>query len=231
MSELEKRTWAEISLDNIRHNYRAIRAALPEGCRFLGVVKANAYGHGAPAVAKTLEECGADYLAVATIGEGVELREAGFTQPILLLGLILPEEAAERNSAVLLIGGRTAHLYQHMVHPSQGVVKQFLQHLPQVVVMQVEGSPVDLSLPAEIGDGDVGILFFCQEAQQSLLDDHTGIERAAVGFPRFLFIHNAVLVSEQLDQNYIYLFSFVKAVQVFKICSELSPFTKKWSKL
>ena len=60
MTELEKRTWAEISLENIRHNYRAIRAALPEGCRFLGVVKANAYGHGAPAVARTLEEEGAD---------------------------------------------------------------------------------------------------------------------------------------------------------------------------
>ena len=47
MKDLQKRTWAEISLENIRHNYRAIRAALPEGCRFLGVVKADAYGHGA----------------------------------------------------------------------------------------------------------------------------------------------------------------------------------------
>ncbi len=86
MSELEKRTWAEISLDNIRHNYRAIRAALPEGCRFLGVVKANAYGHGAPAVAKTLEECGADYLAVSCLDEAVELRDSGVGMPILILG-------------------------------------------------------------------------------------------------------------------------------------------------
>ena len=45
-NSLQKRTWAEVSLDNISHNYRAIRAALPEGCRFLGVVKADAYGHG-----------------------------------------------------------------------------------------------------------------------------------------------------------------------------------------
>lgn len=47
MNDLQKRTWAEILLDNIRHNYQAIRAALPAGCRFLGVVKADAYGHGA----------------------------------------------------------------------------------------------------------------------------------------------------------------------------------------
>jgi alanine racemase len=48
MSELQKRTWAEISLDNIEHNYRAVRAELPESCRYLGVVKADAYGHGPP---------------------------------------------------------------------------------------------------------------------------------------------------------------------------------------
>ena len=47
MDDLQKRSWAEISLENIRHNYNAIRASLPEGCRFLGVVKADAYGHGA----------------------------------------------------------------------------------------------------------------------------------------------------------------------------------------
>ena len=47
MDDLRKRTWAEISLGNLRHNYEAIRARLPEGCRFLGVVKADAYGHGA----------------------------------------------------------------------------------------------------------------------------------------------------------------------------------------
>ena len=86
MSELEKRTWAEISLENIRHNVRAIRAALPEGCRFLGVVKANAYGHGALQVSRALEEAGADYLAVSCLDEAMELRDGGVTMPILILG-------------------------------------------------------------------------------------------------------------------------------------------------
>jgi hypothetical protein len=58
MSEMEKRTWAEISLDNIEHNYRAVKAAIPAGCRYLGVVKADAYGHGAPQVAHRLERAG-----------------------------------------------------------------------------------------------------------------------------------------------------------------------------
>ena len=74
-NSLQKRTWAEVSLDNISHNYRAIRAALPEGCRFLGVVKADAYGHGAVAVARLLESEGADYLAVSCLDEAMELRK------------------------------------------------------------------------------------------------------------------------------------------------------------
>ena len=86
MSELEKRTWAEVNLDNIRHNYRAIRAAIPAGCKFLGVVKANAYGHGALEVARTLAECGADYLAVSCLDEAMELRDGGITMPLLILG-------------------------------------------------------------------------------------------------------------------------------------------------
>ncbi|MBR5343085.1 MAG: alanine racemase [Oscillospiraceae bacterium] len=86
MNDMQKRTWAEISLPNIRHNYRAIRAALPKGCRFLGVVKADAYGHGALAVSKLLQDEGAEYLAVSCLDEALELRGGGITMPILILG-------------------------------------------------------------------------------------------------------------------------------------------------
>ncbi len=81
----ETRTWAEVSASALEHNYRAIRGCLHEGCRFLGVVKANAYGHGAVPVAKQLAALGADYLAVACLEEAIPLREAGITLPILLL--------------------------------------------------------------------------------------------------------------------------------------------------
>ena len=86
MNELQKRSWAEVDLGNIEHNYRAIRAALPRGCRFLGVVKADAYGHGALAVAHRLQTIGADYLAVSCLDEALELRQGGVTMPILILG-------------------------------------------------------------------------------------------------------------------------------------------------
>lgn len=86
MNDLQKRTWAEISPANLKHNYEAIRAALPEGCRFLGVVKADAYGHGAPAAARLLESAGADYLAVSCLDEAMELRDGGVKMPILILG-------------------------------------------------------------------------------------------------------------------------------------------------
>ncbi len=80
----QHRTWAEIDLGAIEHNYRVIceQAQAPVLC----VVKADAYGHGAVPVAKRLEQMGAPYFAVATILEGVELREAGIETPILILG-------------------------------------------------------------------------------------------------------------------------------------------------
>ena len=79
------RTWAEVDLDALAHNYRLLRGLAPE-TRFLGVVKADAYGHGAVPVAKKLQALGADMLAVACLAEAVELREAGITLPILCLG-------------------------------------------------------------------------------------------------------------------------------------------------
>lgn len=93
MDTTTMRTWAEIDLSTLEHNYRALRSMLPQGCRFLGVCKADAYGHGAVPVAKKLEELGADMLAVACVAEAKELRQAGITRPILCLGSTPPELA------------------------------------------------------------------------------------------------------------------------------------------
>lgn len=85
MANEDKRTWAEIDLGRLYHNYREVRRVLPEGCRFAGLCKANAYGHGAVTIAKRLEEIGADYIAVSCYEEAAELRSAGLKMPILLL--------------------------------------------------------------------------------------------------------------------------------------------------
>jgi alanine racemase len=78
-------TYAEISLEAIKHNIAAIKKFLAQGVRFMAVVKANAYGHGAVAVARAAGEAGADYLGVANLKEALELREAGILSPILIL--------------------------------------------------------------------------------------------------------------------------------------------------
>ncbi|MDE6841074.1 MAG: alanine racemase [Oscillospiraceae bacterium] len=88
------RTWAEISLGNLEHNYRALRACAPVS-KFLATVKANAYGHGAIPVARRLVELGADYLAVACLDEAAALRAAGITAPVLVLGDTPPQLAEE----------------------------------------------------------------------------------------------------------------------------------------
>lgn len=95
METSKARTWAEVSLGKLEHNYRALRSGLEPGCRLLGVVKAGAYGHGAVPVAKKLEELGAEYLAVACLDEAAELREAGIAAPILILGATPRSLAAE----------------------------------------------------------------------------------------------------------------------------------------
>ncbi len=91
MKDLQTRCWAEISFDAIENNYRELRRRLPAGCRFLGVVKADAYGQGAVPVARLLEQLGAEYLAVACIEEAAELRKAGIKAPVLILGYTDPK--------------------------------------------------------------------------------------------------------------------------------------------
>jgi alanine racemase len=86
-------TWVEIDLAAIRHNVRRMRALT--GARVMAVVKANAYGHGAAEVSRAAAEAGADWLGVARPEEGVALRAAGLTLPILVLGDTPPAQAAE----------------------------------------------------------------------------------------------------------------------------------------
>ena len=86
MASTLRRTWAEIDLDALARNYRVLKAHIGENVKFCGIVKADAYGHGSVQVSRCLEEAGADYLAVSSIDEAMELRVGGITMPILILG-------------------------------------------------------------------------------------------------------------------------------------------------
>lgn len=88
------RAWIEVDHSAIRDNLAAVRRLAP-GAQVIGVVKANGYGHGDVAVARTLVGEGAERLAVATVDEGRRLREAGIKAPVVLLWGIGPAEAHE----------------------------------------------------------------------------------------------------------------------------------------
>ncbi len=94
MTGPERATRALVRLDAIQTNVQVVRRALAPATMMWAVVKANAYGHGAVPVARAALEAGADALAVALPEEGWALRQAGIGSPILVLGPILPEQAA-----------------------------------------------------------------------------------------------------------------------------------------
>jgi alanine racemase len=80
------RAWVEIKADALLHNIHAFQAQLKPGTAFLAVIKADAYGHGAVEVAKIAAQAGVDVFGVATVPEGIELRQAGIQGDIVLLG-------------------------------------------------------------------------------------------------------------------------------------------------
>ena len=99
-----RRIQADINLDAIRHNIKTVQALNPADRKTLLVIKADAYGHGSVTLAKEMDDL-ADYFAVATMDEAVELRNAGIVKPILILGYTDESEyeAAVKNDITLAI--------------------------------------------------------------------------------------------------------------------------------
>ena len=81
-----KRTWAEISLEAIRHNFKEIKSRVNGKAKICCVIKADGYGHGAVEVAHLYEKLGADFFAVSNIDEGIEIRNSGCNLPTVILG-------------------------------------------------------------------------------------------------------------------------------------------------
>ena len=88
-----KRTWAEISLNAIEHNYNVIRDKVADDTKVCCVIKADGYGHGAVELSQIYEKLGADFFAVSNIDEGIEIRKSGSKLPIVILGYTPVSEA------------------------------------------------------------------------------------------------------------------------------------------
>ena len=89
----QRPTWVEISLANLAHNCRVLKQQLPADTQLMAIVKADAYGHGAPRCAQVLEQTGVDWFGVALLEEALELRAAGISKSIFCLGGFWPAQA------------------------------------------------------------------------------------------------------------------------------------------
>ena len=89
-AETNHRTWAKIDLGAIGQNVKSINKILSGSSKIMAVVKADAYGHGAPFVARELVGCGVDFFGVSSLDEAMQLREAGISQNMLILGYTAP---------------------------------------------------------------------------------------------------------------------------------------------
>ncbi len=104
-------TWAEIDLDNILHNFMALKALTKEGTKACAIIKANGYGHGSLEIARHLENNGCDYFGVATANEALELRNNGIKAPLMCLAYVedsLYEEFIEKDIDIPLFSYETA---------------------------------------------------------------------------------------------------------------------------
>ncbi|RDY23560.1 alanine racemase [Romboutsia maritimum] len=129
MKKITAPTWAEINLDNIKFNLNNIKSLLNEDTKVCGVIKANAYGHGSVQVARLLEKEKVDYLAVARLEEGIELRQNNITLPILCLGYI-PEESLEnaiKNEVTITV--YSLEMAQRINEISKGISKNACIHI------------------------------------------------------------------------------------------------------
>ncbi len=138
-AKLLRPTWVEISLSKLRRNCARVRA-LAGSRQVMAVVKADAYGHGAVPVAKCLAGCGVDWFGVATVEEALELREAGITQPILLLGGLYMSDPA--------------HLVEYRLTPSVSSTAR-LDTYAQCA--RRSGQSIEFHLKVDTGMGRLGL--------------------------------------------------------------------------
>ncbi len=136
-----RRAWVEVDLGALSHNYRLIRGLIGPQRRILAVVKADAYGHGAPEVALRLEAEGADLFGVAIPEEGLELRRRGVRASILVVGAAAEDQLPGMTAADLLPTAYSPRFLEAIL--SEGARR---------------GSPVRFHLKVDTGMGRLGLL-------------------------------------------------------------------------
>lgn len=193
MEQERNRTWADISLGALEHNFREIKKTVGEA-KVLCILKANAYGHGAIQAANLFKSAGADYFGVATVQEALDLRRANIDLPILILGYVDAQDAelVARNDI-------TASVYD----------RQSAQMLSKAA--QQAGQDIKIHIKADTGMTRLG---FSSSDKEGIL--------YAAGLPGLdaegIFTHFAVSdeISEKSKE-----YTLMQLEQFQKLCSDL----------
>ena len=192
LKSYQKRLYAEIDLDAVKHNYFAVKASCPEKA-VICVIKANAYGHGAVELGQLYESLGAEMLAVSNIEEGMELRRAGISLPVLNLGYA-PVECAD----IL----------------AKENIEQCLPSLEYAKVLSAAatdaGVTVRVHLKIDTGMGRIG--FLCRSGEENELCDMLTAARldslSVVGAFTHLAVADAGAVGEEYTKEQAKMFNF-----------------------
>jgi alanine racemase len=135
---LQRPTWAEVNLDALHSNTSKI-LKLVAPARILAVVKADGYGHGSLRIARELEKTGVAYFGTATVEEAIEIRDAGITTPIVVLGAMIPEQLPVLNNYSFYPSVHTTDFYRALT----AYVRK--------------SKPVDVHLKVDTGMGRLGM--------------------------------------------------------------------------
>ncbi len=216
-------TWAEVDLETITRNVKAVKTHIGPAVGLMAVVKANAYGHGAVPVAQTALAAGADWLAVNRVEEGVALRQAGIGARILVLGYCLPAQAAavvEHNltpsvttqAAATALADQVGHLGRpfpiHLkIDTGMGrfgllpdEVVEFTRALQNLAPLQVEGMFSHFAVADEADPA------FSQQQAQVYQDVVAAVEAAGINLPlKHLANSAASLALPQAHHNMVRL--------------------------
>ena len=175
MSDFLKRTWAEIDLDAIRHNYKLIRGAVSPKAKICCCVKADGYGHGASFVSRELEKMGADWFAVSNLEEAIQLRRAGVTRPILILGFTPPQMAEKLNELGI---AQTVFSLEYARELSENAVKA--------------GVKLNVHIKLDSGMSRIGFLYQELDRDRAAIDEIERVCRMPGLHAQGIFTHFAV---------------------------------------
>jgi len=194
MDTLKTRTWAEISTDRLSYNIQSLKSCLRPHTKLLCAVKADGYGHGAAFVAQTFLKAGADYLAVATIDEGMELRENDIDAPILCLGYIEKTRIAEAVSHDITL---TVFSYEYAEAVSAAAGSQ--------------RKTAKIHIKIDTGMGRIGYVY-TEKGNKAIISEIAKIIALPAIEVEGLFTHMSCSDEEQNPYNYLQINNFKKCI-------------------